>query len=450
MTRPEGADRGPPDRRAGASRGIPGCAVISWKPCISSATRTSATWTTTGFLPWPARRIAARATEGQHATVNRLGMKYVRVLEAGNPLQREGVLRAMSEFFERPVLGGRIGNDLEPMLFHGEAAKQVEAALIGRLSDPDPTIRRLALQALVTIRGDRSPELARSVVRRLGDPDASVRTWAATMSREFPLTWLAGQARRGGHRPRRRIAGPADPRRERGRPGPPRPDRAGDRCVAGTSSSSGRLRPFLDDADASVRAAALEALRCVPGLVVRSDRAMTRSRRRSATAEPGSGPPRSSWPSEPGAKFARGVAPPGPRRGTSGGPDRPAGTDRRRAAAPSRSPTDRRGEWRTALRGRRGPGKVAPAHPEARRAHRRRGRRGRPARAGPGRIGQPSASRGRPLAPGLARTIERRRRDRPTGSTSPTSGRGSCRSSTGWPRTARTAWAATARTRSCG
>ena len=24
----------------------------------------------------------------------------------------------MSEFFERPVLGGRIGNDLEPMLFH--------------------------------------------------------------------------------------------------------------------------------------------------------------------------------------------------------------------------------------------------------------------------------------------------------------------------------------------
>ncbi len=52
--------------------------------------------------------------------MNRLGGKYVAVLESGNRLQREGVLRAMSEFFERPVLGGRIGNDLEPMLFHGD------------------------------------------------------------------------------------------------------------------------------------------------------------------------------------------------------------------------------------------------------------------------------------------------------------------------------------------
>ena len=61
-----------------------------------------------------------RATAGQHATVNRLGAKYVTALGAGNRLQREGVLRAMSEFFERPVLGGRIGNDLEPMLFYDD------------------------------------------------------------------------------------------------------------------------------------------------------------------------------------------------------------------------------------------------------------------------------------------------------------------------------------------
>ena len=89
----------------------------------------------------------------------------------GNRLQREGVLRAMSEFFERPVLGGRIGNDLEPMLFHGDMPDRIAAALTARMSDPDPTIRRLALQALVTIRGDRSADLARSVLRRLGDPD---------------------------------------------------------------------------------------------------------------------------------------------------------------------------------------------------------------------------------------------------------------------------------------
>ncbi len=85
-----------------------------------------------------------RATESQHATVNRLGSKYVRVLEHGNRLQREGVLRAMSEFFERPVLGGRIGNDLEPMVFHGDTLTAIEESLTAAMSDPDPTIRRLA------------------------------------------------------------------------------------------------------------------------------------------------------------------------------------------------------------------------------------------------------------------------------------------------------------------
>ncbi len=70
-----------------------------------------------------------RATAGQHDTVNRLGAKYVAALERGNRLQREGVLRAMSEFFERPVLGGRIGNDLEPMLFYGDMVRQGRGAL---------------------------------------------------------------------------------------------------------------------------------------------------------------------------------------------------------------------------------------------------------------------------------------------------------------------------------
>jgi HEAT repeat protein len=134
-----------------------------------------------------------RATDGQHATVNRLGRKYVDVLESGNQLQREGVLRAMSEFFERPVLGGRIGNDLEPMLFHGEMTDRIARSLTARMSDPDRTIRRLALQALVTIRGDRSADLARSVLRRLGDPDLAVRTWAGTMTREFSLKVAPGK-----------------------------------------------------------------------------------------------------------------------------------------------------------------------------------------------------------------------------------------------------------------
>ena len=62
---------------------------------------------------------------------------------------------AMAEFFERPVLGGRIGNDLEPMLFYGDTAAESCLGLTHSWPDPDPTIRRLALEALVTVRGDR-------------------------------------------------------------------------------------------------------------------------------------------------------------------------------------------------------------------------------------------------------------------------------------------------------
>jgi HEAT repeat protein len=133
-----------------------------------------------------------RATAGQHETVNRLGLKYVSVLENGNRLQREGVLTAMSEFFERPVLGGRIGNDLEPMLFYDDLVPRIASALTAQLADADPTIRRLALEALVTIRGARSADVARAVARRLGDPDGSVRTWAMTMRKEFPLKLTPG------------------------------------------------------------------------------------------------------------------------------------------------------------------------------------------------------------------------------------------------------------------
>jgi HEAT repeat protein len=135
-----------------------------------------------------------RATAAQHATSNRLGAKYVAALDSGNALQREGVLRAISEFFERPVQGGRIGNDLEPMLFYEDALPRVSAALMRQMTDPDPTIRRLALQALVALRGYRDPALARAVVARQGDADESVRDWAGTMGKEFPLPVAPGKA----------------------------------------------------------------------------------------------------------------------------------------------------------------------------------------------------------------------------------------------------------------
>ncbi len=140
----------------------------------------------------PTSEIRQRATNAQHATVNRLGGKFTEVLNGGNALQREGILRAMSEFHERPVMGGRIGNDLEPILFYEEMLPRISTAIDRQLDDPDPTIRRLALQALVTLRGDREPSVAHAVLARQGDPDPDVRDWAAIMAKEFPIKLRAG------------------------------------------------------------------------------------------------------------------------------------------------------------------------------------------------------------------------------------------------------------------
>ena len=205
------------------------------------------------------------ATEAQHATVNRLGSKYVKVLGHGNRLQREGVLRAMSEFFERPVLGGRVGNDLEPMLFHDGTINMVEKSLTEAMSDPDPMIRRLALQALVTIRGDRSADLARTILRRLGDGDSDVRTWATTMAREFPLKVDAGtldpatlaliddMLAHPGPAPRAAALGIL------GRIGPVA-------AAAFPADPATKVRAHLGGEAATVRAAALTALRAFPVL----------------------------------------------------------------------------------------------------------------------------------------------------------------------------------------
>ena len=204
-----------------------------------------------------------RATEGQHATVNRLGGKYVSALERGNRLQREGVLRAMSEFFERPVLGGRIGNDLEPMLFYGEIVPKIAAALTTQLADSDPVIRRLALQALVTIRGNESADLARAVARQLGDRDGSVRAWATTMLKEFPLKISAGTRDPATLALIEELSAQPGPEAQAaalaliGRQGPldgvePRDDPAI------------KIRSRLSAANATVRAAALNAIRAFP------------------------------------------------------------------------------------------------------------------------------------------------------------------------------------------
>jgi hypothetical protein len=210
--------------------------------------------------------VRRAATDAQHATVNRLGKKYVAVLERGTRLQCDGVLRAMSEFFERPVRGGRIGNDLEPMLFYDEMVPQVESALVTRLDDADPEIRRLALQALVTIREDGSPDLARAVARRLGDQDSRVRSWAITMSQEFPLKITRGK-------PDQATAALiddllAEPSAEAQAAALAMVAKLGPAGAADSDHApAAKIRARLSAASPVVRAAALDALRSFPALL---------------------------------------------------------------------------------------------------------------------------------------------------------------------------------------
>ena len=134
-----------------------------------------------------------RAEVAQHATVNRLAAKYVEAIQGDNLQRRMGVLRSLSEFSERPAItGGRIGNDIEPAQFYDEALPAMSEALIATMADPDPTLRRLALQGLVTLKGHKEAALARSILARLGDDDPEVRRWAAAMGRSYPVAVAAG------------------------------------------------------------------------------------------------------------------------------------------------------------------------------------------------------------------------------------------------------------------
>ncbi len=194
--------------------------------------------------------------------MNRIGSKYVEALKNGNKLQREGVLRALSEFHERPaVTDGRVGNDIEPMVFYDDALPEVSQALIEQMSDPDATIRKLALQGLMTLKGYRNEALARSVLARRGDESDEVRRWAETMMGSFPVTVRKGEADTdllgvveglmARDKPEARVAA----LQILGRWGP----------VAG-SDRSDLVRHGLEDHAGSVRSAALDALRLFPKL----------------------------------------------------------------------------------------------------------------------------------------------------------------------------------------
>ena len=189
----------------------------------------------------------------------------------------------MSEFHERPVLGGRVGNDLEPMLFYDDALPRVSAALIApdgrpRPDDPPPGAPG-AGDAPRRPRPGAGPRGARAAGRRRRRRSASGRRRWPRSSRSKVERGQADPALlAAGRRPARRARSPRRrrrPWRSSGGSGPS-PDDA-DRADGGRGrGSTADRRP--------VRAAALRRPGGVPGAAGRAGG--PRARSREALADP--------------------------------------------------------------------------------------------------------------------------------------------------------------------
>ncbi|MGE0128648.1 MAG: HEAT repeat domain-containing protein [Blastocatellales bacterium] len=134
-----------------------------------------------------------KAAAGHHDSSRRMAERIARALETGNELQREGLLRGLTEFHLRH--GGytnagrytRIGNDVETIVFYSEGAPAMERALAPLVNSPDAVRRQQAILASYTLRDNTLVNLPLMVMRRLNDPDASVRAASNEFYRSLPL-----------------------------------------------------------------------------------------------------------------------------------------------------------------------------------------------------------------------------------------------------------------------
>src|SRR5262245_23052321 len=134
-----------------------------------------------------------RAVASHRESSRRMAERIARALETGNELQREGLLRGLTEFHLRH--GGytnagrytRIGNDIETIVFYAEGATAMERALTPLVNSPDAARRERAILASYTLRDNTLADLPLAVMRRLNDPEASVRAASNEFYRSLPL-----------------------------------------------------------------------------------------------------------------------------------------------------------------------------------------------------------------------------------------------------------------------
>lgn len=138
-----------------------------------------------------------RATRALHATSQQMAERIARALETGNELQREGLLRGLTEFHLRS--GGytnagrytRIGNDIETVIFYPAGAPAMERALAPLLNATDAARRQQAVLAAYTLRDNTLTKLPLLVMQRLNDDDPSVRAVSNEFYRALPLKVVA-------------------------------------------------------------------------------------------------------------------------------------------------------------------------------------------------------------------------------------------------------------------
>jgi hypothetical protein len=97
----------------------------------------------------------------------RLAGKFATVLESGPGEQKKALLRALTELPLRrgdvydleadlgkiaPPVYNRIGNDIEQIAFFGESRERMSRAILPLLDSADSEVRRLASQAVLSVR----------------------------------------------------------------------------------------------------------------------------------------------------------------------------------------------------------------------------------------------------------------------------------------------------------
>ncbi|MCS7224727.1 MAG: HEAT repeat domain-containing protein [Armatimonadetes bacterium] len=124
-------------------------------------------------------------------------LKVAQALDKGSDFLKKQVLTALTEF---PIVRSwnpddqiernfyRIGNDLDAIDFRGRSADILEPVIIKLLNDSDPFVRERALVVSSYLRSSGArPALANNIVRLLTDPNPTIRKLAVQAHRLFPF-----------------------------------------------------------------------------------------------------------------------------------------------------------------------------------------------------------------------------------------------------------------------